>query len=157
MGFWRQPQPTLLRRAIFQIHLWTGIAIGIYIILISVTGSLVVFRRDLSLWKLGNVPAGEAVGQRMTEDQIREVALQKYPGWEITEVGMPRRRLSPAEVTLAKDGQKIGHRFNPYNGAYMGEVYPTSIRVMECLLRISTGFSTPSSQRRSTGPGSGCR
>ena len=137
MGFWSQPQQTLVRRAIFQIHLWTGIAIGIYIILISVTGSVVVFRRDLSQWKLGNVPAAEAVGQRMTEEDIRELALRKYPGWEITGVGIPRRRLSPAEVTLVKDGQTIGHRFNPYNGAYMGEVYPTSIRVMEWLVCIS--------------------
>ena len=136
MGFWRQPQQTLLRRAIFQIHLWTGIAIGIYIILISVTGSIVVFRRDLSLWRLGNVPAQEAVGQRMTEEEIRQLALRNYPGWEITEVGMPRRRLSPAEVTLVKDGETIGHRFNPYNGAYMGEVYPTSIRVMEWLVDL---------------------
>src|SRR5436190_6289515 len=131
MGFWRQPQQSLARRGIFQIHLWTGIAVGIYVILISVTGSAVVFRRDLSQWKLGNVPAVEAVGQRMTEEKIRALALQKYPGWKITEVGMPRRRLSPAEVTLVRDGQTIGHRFNPYNGAYMGETYPTSVRVME--------------------------
>ena len=120
----------------FQIHLWTGIAIGIYIILISVTGSVVVFRRDLSQWKLGNVPSGEAVGQRMTEEKIRELVLRKYPGWKITEVGMPRRRLSPAEVTIVKDGQTIGHRFNPYSGAYMGETYPTSVRVMEWLVDL---------------------
>jgi len=155
MSFWRQPQQTLVRRAIFQIHLWTGIAIGIYIILISVTGSLVVFRRDLSLWKLGNVPAVEAVGQRMTEDQIREVAQRKYPGWKITEVGMPGRRLSPAEVTLVKDGQKIGHRFNPYNGAYMGEVYPTSIRVMEWLVDLHDNLLAGEKGRQANAVGGG--
>jgi uncharacterized iron-regulated membrane protein len=81
---------------IFQIHLWTGIAIGIYIILISVTGSIVVFRRDLSQWKLGNVPAREAVGQRMTEEEIREPARQKYPGWEPSPL-----RLSCATATAS--------------------------------------------------------
>ena len=155
MGFWSQPQQTLVRRAIFHIHLWTGIAIGIYIILISVTGSVVVFRRDLSQWKLGNVPAGEAVGQRMTEEKIRELALRKYPGWEITEVGIPRRRLSPAEVTLVKDGQTIGHRFNPYNGAYMGEAYPTSIRVMEWLVDLHDNLLAGEKGRQANAVGGG--
>ena len=78
LGFWRQPQQTLVRRAIFQIHLWTGVTIGIYIILISVTGSLVVFRRDLSQWKLGNVPAGEAVGQRRGDDFLAWIVRMHF-------------------------------------------------------------------------------
>jgi len=155
MGFWKQPQQTLVRRAIFQIHLWTGIAIGIYIILISVTGSLVVFRRDLSQWKLGNVPAAEAVGQRMTEEKIRELAMQKYPGWEIKEVGMPRRRLSAVEVTLVKDGQTIGHRFNPYNGAYMGEAYPTSVRIMEWFVDLHDNLLAGEKGRQANAVGGG--
>jgi len=45
MSFWKQwvdrPQNLWLRRALFQVHLWTGIAIGIYIAVISVTGSAI--------------------------------------------------------------------------------------------------------------------
>ena len=51
MTYWdrwiRQPQTTWLRRAIFQIHLWTGIAIGLYVLLVSVTGSVLVYRNEL--------------------------------------------------------------------------------------------------------------
>jgi uncharacterized iron-regulated membrane protein len=43
----RQPQKIWLRRAIFQVHLWSGIAIGLYILMISVTGSVVVYRNEL--------------------------------------------------------------------------------------------------------------
>ena len=32
MGFWRQPQQVWFRRALFQIHLWTGVIVGLYII-----------------------------------------------------------------------------------------------------------------------------
>jgi len=60
MGFWKQPQKTWVRRAMFQIHLWTGVATGLYIIFISVTGRIVVFRRDLQLSKLGNIAAADA-------------------------------------------------------------------------------------------------
>ena len=56
MTFWdrwlRRPQGLWLRKAIFQIHLWTGIGLGIYVVLISVSGSAIVFRNELykSLW-----------------------------------------------------------------------------------------------------------
>ena len=43
----RQPQKIWLRRAVFQVHLWSGIAIGLYILMISVTGSVLVYRNEL--------------------------------------------------------------------------------------------------------------
>lgn len=36
-----------LRRALFQVHLWTGLAIGLYVVAICVSGSVMVFRREL--------------------------------------------------------------------------------------------------------------
>jgi uncharacterized iron-regulated membrane protein len=36
-----------MRRLLFQVHLWVGIALGLYIFIISVSGSLIVFRREL--------------------------------------------------------------------------------------------------------------
>ena len=35
----RQPHTLWLRRALFQVHLWTGIGVGLYILLISLTGA----------------------------------------------------------------------------------------------------------------------
>ena len=40
-------EPMKLRKAIFQIHLWTGIALGIYVVLISVSGSAIECRNEL--------------------------------------------------------------------------------------------------------------
>jgi uncharacterized iron-regulated membrane protein len=47
MGFIDRPQRVWLRRALFQIHLWTGVGIGLYVIAISVSGSILVFQQDL--------------------------------------------------------------------------------------------------------------
>ena len=48
---WQQwihrPQSVWLRRAVFQVHLWSGIAFGLYIFFISVTGSVLVYRNEL--------------------------------------------------------------------------------------------------------------
>jgi len=43
----RQPQKVWLRRAVFQVHLWSGVGLGLYIFFISVTGSVLVYRNEL--------------------------------------------------------------------------------------------------------------
>lgn len=44
----RQPQRVWLRRVLFQVHLWTGIGAGLYIVVASLSGSAVVFRREIN-------------------------------------------------------------------------------------------------------------
>jgi uncharacterized iron-regulated membrane protein len=48
---WRRwllhPQREWPRRALFQVHLWSGIGLGLYILMISVTGSVLVYRNEL--------------------------------------------------------------------------------------------------------------
>ena len=43
----RNPQKIWLRRALFQVHLWSGIGIGLYVLMISVTGSVLIYRNEL--------------------------------------------------------------------------------------------------------------
>ncbi len=39
-----------LRRALFQVHLWTGLAVGLYAVAISVSGSILVYAPQLGEW-----------------------------------------------------------------------------------------------------------
>jgi uncharacterized iron-regulated membrane protein len=48
-----------VRRALFKIHLWTGMIAGLYILVISVTGSAVVFRREFTRWMLTGHSRGD--------------------------------------------------------------------------------------------------
>jgi uncharacterized iron-regulated membrane protein len=43
----RRPQTTRLRKAVFQLHLWAGICLGLYVAVVCASGSAVVFRLDL--------------------------------------------------------------------------------------------------------------
>jgi uncharacterized iron-regulated membrane protein len=36
-----------LRKVVFQVHLWSGIGLGLYILFISVTGSVLVYRNEM--------------------------------------------------------------------------------------------------------------
>ena len=46
----RQPQAVWLRRALFQVHLWSGVGLGLYVFFISVTGSVLVYRNEFYAW-----------------------------------------------------------------------------------------------------------
>jgi len=72
----RQPQTLWIRKAVFQIHLWTGIGVGLYIFVISVSGSAVVFRRELmrSLANRPTISAHDASTHRLTEDELGAAA-----------------------------------------------------------------------------------
>ena len=65
-----QPQKVPFRRALYLIHLWTGIATGLYILVISLSGSAVVFRRELTNWLIspgGNFEDGYPLAVRIME------------------------------------------------------------------------------------------
>lgn len=43
----RRPQNTWIYKALFQIHLWGGIALGLYVAVVCASGSAIVFRNDM--------------------------------------------------------------------------------------------------------------
>jgi uncharacterized iron-regulated membrane protein len=117
----RRPQNVWLRKALFQVHLWTGIGLGLYVLLMSVTGSALVFRREMvkSLASEPRIAAGPGV--RMTEDELKQVAKRAYPDYEVTRV-WPRKNPDQAfEIWLERRGKRKQRLFNPYTGADLGD------------------------------------
>jgi len=48
MGYISRPQRLWWRRTLFQIHLWVGVILGLYMVVIGLTGSLLVFKDELA-------------------------------------------------------------------------------------------------------------
>ncbi len=118
-----QPRRTKLRRALFQLHLWLGIFLALYVILISATGSFLVFRRELA----GNTgPVRVAPGpHRLSAQQLGALAERHFPGYKTDNVFFPRARGQvladrAAQVHLVRGKRYIEHYFNPYTGADLG-------------------------------------
>jgi uncharacterized iron-regulated membrane protein len=116
----KRPQTVWLRKLLFQVHLWTGIGLGLYVLLMSVTGSAVVFRRELmrSLALEPRVAVGPA--PRMNEAALRQSVQRVYPGYEVTRVSLRKNPDQAAEVWLERPGEKLQHLFDPYTGADLG-------------------------------------
>jgi len=118
----RQPQTVWLRRAFFQIHLWTGLGLGLYLVMLSVTGSVLVYRNELDTLLRTARPAFDPKATRLTSDQLKERAEKAYPGYTVTRVGDRITRRNPTiEIWVEKNGAKKERLFNPYTGADLGD------------------------------------
>lgn len=128
--WWKRPQNVWLRRALFQVHLWTGIGLGLYVLLMSVTGSALIFRRDLtrSLAREPRVAVPLAPTQRMSEEQLRQAAQRRYPDYPIKEVRFRKNPDQAAEILLQARGGELRRLFNPYTGADLGDSVRRSFR-----------------------------
>jgi uncharacterized iron-regulated membrane protein len=117
----RRPQNVWLRRALFQVHLWTGIGLGFYVVLMSVTGSAVVFRRELTRSLAREPRVATGAGARMSEDALKQAAKRAYPGYEVTRVSLRKNLDEASEVWLERSDKKLQRLFNPYTGADLGD------------------------------------
>lgn len=63
----RQPKSIWLRKALFQAHLWSGIAVGLYIVMMSVTGSVLVYSNELFTAATREPIISKSSAQRLTE------------------------------------------------------------------------------------------
>jgi len=118
----QQPQRLWLRRAAFQVHLWTGVALGLYIVMLSLTGSVLVYRNDLNRWLGTPRPAFDPNATRLSAGELEEAARRKYPGYKITVAGNRISRRNPTiEIDVERDGIRKERLFNPYTGEDLGD------------------------------------
>src|ERR1700738_1493015 len=98
-GFARQPQGVWARKALFQVHLWTGIGVGLYIFVLSISGSAIVFRREITrlAW---TPPTVTPAGPLMTVEQLRAAAKKAYPRFEISRVTFSSNPARAAVVAM---------------------------------------------------------
>ena len=119
--FLKQPQTVWTRRALFQIHLWTGIGVGLYMLMISITGSAIVFRREITRLSWA-APTVTVTGKMMTADQLSAAAKKAYPRFETFRVKFDKNPTRAAVVTMTR-GQRARERaFDPYTGKDLSDV-----------------------------------
>lgn len=131
----RQPQKIWLRRALFQVHLWSGIVLGLYVFFISVTGSVLVYSNELYRAATPNRVPLTGSGPQMTDAQLAEAARRLYPGYRVAKmVHLPS--LDQVDVWLSR-GDAIKKRlFDPWSGRDLGDSVPTGIWLVSKLIDL---------------------
>lgn len=132
----RQPQKIWLRRALFQAHLWSGIAFGLYILMISVTGSVLVYRNELFRAATPEPIVSKDPGARLTDEQLTEAARRLYPGYQVARIGRARNPDQAVDVTLSRGGATKKRLFDPRSGNDLGDSVPTGIWLVSRLIDL---------------------
>ena len=149
----RQPQKLWLRRVLFQVHLWSGIAIGLYVFMISVTGGVLEYRNEL--YRAATPPPilSKSSGPRLTDDQLKEAAAGLYPGYRVVTLVRATNPDQAVDVRLRR-GDEIKHRLiDPRSGRDLGDSVPTGIRLVSELLDLHDNLLAGPSGRKVNGLG----
>src|SRR2546421_2916115 len=133
MTHWRrwisQPQTVWLRKAMFQLHMWSGIGVGLYVFMVSVTGSIVVYRNELYRAATRDPIIVAQRGPRLTDDELKAAATRGYPEYKIN--GISHGQNPDEAVSISLDGRtgRKDRLFNPYTGEDLGDSTPLGIRL----------------------------
>src|SRR6202047_482981 len=137
MTSWHQwvqrPQRLWIRRASFQIHLWAGIGIGTYVVAISISGSALIYRRELTRSFSRKVVVLADSGRRMSVEELTEQAQRAYPTYEVDNVREAETPDAPDYVVLERAYKRIERLFDPYTGADLGNAHSAVERTLNWL------------------------
>jgi uncharacterized iron-regulated membrane protein len=149
---WR-PQTTWLRKAAFQVHLWTGIGIGFYVLLVSLTGSVLVFSNELFRAATPDPIVVVASGAPLTDEQLSASAKRVWHGYAVLRIARDQAPDHAAIVSLKGSRGLKNRLFNPYTGADLGDSVPFGIWFISRLLSLHDDLLGGTSGRRINGIG----
>ena len=140
------------RRILVQVHLWIALGLGLYIVVLSVSGSAVVFRRELNQWLVPRTVASTA-GERLTGDALLAAVNDAYSTDAVVTVREPRRPERPVSVLLERDGATMERLFDPYGVRDLGEAFPPTLRAVEWLVDLHDNLLAGQTGRMLNGVG----
>ena len=150
----RQPQSFRLRRALFQVHLWSGIAVGLYVIAICVSGSVLVYRSELRQTFEPQPRFVTVAGARLSQDALAAAAERAYPGSTVSRIIERDDPARAVTVTLNRGGSPQQILFDPYTGEDLGNRLPLPYRLTTWLLELHDNLLFGETGRDVNGVGS---
>jgi uncharacterized iron-regulated membrane protein len=124
-----------MRRLLLRIHTWIALGLGLYIVVLSVSGSAVVFRRELNQWLVPRTVASTE-GVRLTGEPLLAAVQTVYAEHTVVEVREPRRAERPVSVLLDREGARMERLFDPYAVRDLGDTFPPTLRTVEWLVDL---------------------
>ena len=138
----RYPQTVRARRLFFQVHLWTGIGVGLYVLLISISGSVVVFRNEMLRKFAYPPPKFTGPGQRLAPEELKQAAQRAHPEFVVDRV-MEARDPDQAVVVWLVRGEERQQRYvHPYTGADLGNSLSVGYRVVTWFIDLHDNLLT---------------
>lgn len=123
----------MVRKVLFQVHLWTGLVLGLVLALLGLSGSLLVYDHELLALGEKPLPRAEAQGVPLSADKLIAAARAALPGkTDSVTLVFPKAAGEAASVFMRKLGDKASRKREGERKAYT-YVYldPVSGRVLD--------------------------
>ncbi len=147
----RQPQKIWLRRAFFQVHLWSGIAVGLYILMISVTGSVLVYWNELYRAATPEPIISKGSGPRLTDDQLAAAARRLYPGYRVVKISHSQDLDQAVGIGLERGGSLKHRLFDARSGNDLGDSVSIGMRLVSFTLDLHDNLLARQTGRKVNG------
>ncbi len=134
----KRPQNVWLRRAMFQVHLWSGIALGLYVLVISISGSAIVFRNEIYREADQGPKIVEVRGEKLPDEAMKAAALKVYPEDTVSYIWPARVPNQATEIWLDHNGERNQRLFDPYTGEDLGPSVPYAIQIASWFMKLHT-------------------
>jgi len=142
-----------LRKALFQVHLWSGVSLGLYILMMSVTGSVLVYRNELYRAATPEPIVSTGSGPRLTDNQLAEAARRVYPSYRVEKIVRARNLDQAVDVWLRRDEEVKKRLFDPRSGVDVGDPVPTPIWLVSKLVELHDDLLSGPTGRKVNGLG----
>jgi uncharacterized iron-regulated membrane protein len=118
------------------VHLWSGVAVGLYVLMMSVTGSVLVYSNELFVAATPEPIVSKGSGPRLTDDQLTDAVGRSYPGYRVVKIGRARNPDQAVDVWLRRGDQRKQRLFDPRSGADLGDSVPAGIWIISRLIDL---------------------
>ncbi len=138
MNAWQRwienPQNTALRKALFQVHLWIGVALAVYIFLMSVSGTILIYRVELARHYSKEPLLTGTSNPRLSIDELKAAAQRTYPQFELQQVYQRRNPNLAVEAIFSNGPKTIARLFNPFTGQDVGPAVSQGFVVLQWIV-----------------------
>ena len=102
-------------------HFYAGLFVIPFMILLSVTGMIYLFKPQLDTWLYPHLMLAPAAEQRVSADQQLALVEQLYPGASVSKYLPPVGEGRSAQFVIEQDGRLLNLFVDPYRGTLLGE------------------------------------
>lgn len=129
-----------VRKLFNDIHLWMGIAAGLILFVVCLTGTIYTFRTEIEEFIerdkfFVDVPTS---GQRLSTDALVDIAQKEFPDQTVASLSVPNNPKRAYTVSVKKEGERRGTNYliNPYSGEILGDTSTSSSAFFRTVFRL---------------------
>ena len=111
-----------MRRLLVQVHLWVGVASGLYIVVVCLTGAALVFRIDLQRARHPHLFTPRASGLLADPVRVMERVSRAYPDHRLSGVEAPTSRRPTYLAYVTRGREFVTVLIDPVSVEILGEL-----------------------------------